>query len=305
MRSSGAFLGIDIGGTSVKGALMDGPREVWTGKSRAYARPGTPELEAAVREVAQSAVVASGGRAIATVGVCAPGLRDANGVITKALNVPGLVGLSPAMLIARAMPELAGVHIMEFTDAHAAAADYWRTHPAAGRLLALSMGTGIGACVLDAREGGKPVALIVTESGPGQIGQMDVGMEECEEDTWAGKPMPQGAGTLESHMGLPALRARFGEDAATLQVAIEDGRLRADRWPLRALVRAMRIAHAIYLPDRIVLLGGVGIRLRPLLGEMRARVADGLTSLAKPDWMLEAGESDFHAARGAAWMAGE
>lgn len=110
---------------------------------------------------------------------------------------------------------------------------------------------------------------------------------------------------MESHMGLPALRARFGEDVGVLQAAVEDGRLRADRWPLCGLVRAMRIAHAIYLPERIVLLGGVGIRLRPLLGEMRALVADGLTSLAKPDWTLEAGESDFHAARGAAWMAGE
>ena len=105
-------------------------------------------------------------------------------------------------------------------------------------------------------------------------------------------------------MGLPALRARFGEDAGALHAAIKDGRLRADRWPLCGLVRALRIAHAIYLPERIVLLGGVGIRLRPLLEEMRVRVAEGLTSLAKSEWTLEAGESDFHAARGAAWMSG-
>ncbi len=299
------FLGIDIGGTSVKGALLDGGCEVWTGKSGAYARPGVAELEAAVREVVRGAIAGTGGREVVAVGVCAPGLRDAIGVITKALNVPGLVGVSPAALIARAAPGLVAVRVMEFTDAHAAAADYWRTRPAVGRHLALSMGTGIGACVLDAPEGGKPVPLIVTGSGPGQIGQMDVGVEECEEETWAGKPMPRGTGTLESHMGLPALRARFGEDVGVLQAAVEDGRLRADRWPLCGLVRAMRIAHAIYLPERIVLLGGVGIRLRPLLGEMRALVADGLTSLAKPDWTLEAGESDFHAARGAAWMAGE
>jgi hypothetical protein len=102
-------------------------------------------------------------------------------------------------------------------------------------------------------------------------------------------------------MGLPALRARFGDD---LSGAIASGAIRADRPPLSALVRALRIAHAVYLPERIVLLGGVGIRLRPLLGEMRERIADGLTTLARPDWTLEAGESDFHAARGAAWMAG-
>lgn len=305
MPSPEMTLGIDIGGTSVKGAMLDGGREVWTGKSGKYARPGAAELEVAVREVMRGAIAGAGGRGIAAVGVCAPGLRDVNGVISKALNVPGLVGMSPAALIARAAPELVGVRVIEFTDAHAAAADYWRTRPSPGRLLALSMGTGIGACVLDAQEGGKPAPLIVTGRGPGQIGQMDVGVEERGEETRAGKPMPPGMGTLESYMGLPALRTRFGEDASALQATIEDGRLRVDRWPLCALVRALRIAHAIYLPERIVLLGGVGIRLRPLLGDMRALIADGLTSLAKPDWTLEAGESDFHAARGAAWMAEE
>lgn len=298
-------LGIDIGGSSVKAALLDSGREVWMGGSGAYTRPLAPELESAVGDVVFGAIAAAGNRGLASVGVCAPGLRDANGVITKALNVPGLVGMSPKSLVARAAPELAGVRVAEFTDSHAAAADYWRTRPSPGRLLALSMGTGIGACVLDAEVGGKPAPLIVTGRGPGQIGQMDVGIEEKQEETWAGKSMPPGTGTLESHMGLPALRARFGENAIALQTAIEDGRLRADRWPLRGLVRALRIAHAIYLPERIVLLGGVGIRLRPMLEDMRVRVADGLTALAKPDWTLEAGESDYHAARGAAWMSGE
>ena len=160
--------------------------------------------------------------------------------------------------------------------------------------------------------------LIVTGRGPGQIGQMDVGEVEWEKTEASGehashvlasRPMPLplplgpdgGRGTLEAYMGLPALRARFRDD---LSGAIGSGAMRADRSPLSALVRALRIAHAIYLPERIVLLGGVGIRLRPLLGEMRERIADGLTTLARPDWTLETGESDFHAARGAAWMAG-
>ena len=145
---------------------------------------------------------------------------------------------------------------------------------------------------------------------------MDVGEVEWEKSdgqggqtshAWAGRPMPLplgpdgGRGTLEAYMGLPALRARFGDD---LVGEIASGAMRADRPPVSALVRALRIAHAIYLPERIVLLGGVGIRLRPLLGEMRERIADGLTTLASREWTLECGESDFHAARGAAWMAG-
>ena len=34
-------------------------------------------------------------------------------------------------------------------------------------------------------------------------------------------------------------------------------------------------------------------------------VSDGLTTLARKGWTLEVGESDFHAARGAAWLAGK
>ena len=33
-----AALGIDIGGTSIKAAVLDGEREVWTGRSAEYAR---------------------------------------------------------------------------------------------------------------------------------------------------------------------------------------------------------------------------------------------------------------------------
>jgi len=65
-------------------------------------------------------------------------------------------------------------------------------------------------------------------------------------------------------------------------------------------VRAIRIAHAIYRPQHICLTGGVGIRLAGLVGQIKARVETGLTRVAREGWTLSVGESDYHAACGAA-----
>jgi hypothetical protein len=69
---------------------------------------------------------------------------------------------------------------------------------------------------------------------------------------------------------------------------------------VRALVRAIRIGHAIYRPMHVALAGGVGIRLGRLLVEMRAAVEKDLTRVARAGWTLFVGENDFHAACGAA-----
>ena len=74
---------------------------------------------------------------------------------------------------------------------------------------------------------------------------------------------------------------------------------------MRALARALRCAHALYRPQRIALLGGVGVRFGRHVPALRAMTADGLTVLARPGWTLETGDDDHHAARGAARLAGE
>ena len=206
-------LGIDIGGTSIKGALLDGEREVWTGKSGEYARPGRKELVEAMGGVMQRAREVSRGVSPRSIGVCAPGLRDASGVIVRAVNVPGLEGVRIGELVEEVVRGVygtdvakgqVGATVSEFTDAYAGAVDCWRVRRGVGRLLALSMGTGIGACVLDGGADGEPEALIVTGRGPGQIGQMDV---SGGEDAPIGPD--GGRGTLEAYMGLPALWARI------------------------------------------------------------------------------------------------
>jgi predicted NBD/HSP70 family sugar kinase len=73
--------------------------------------------------------------------------------------------------------------------------------------------------------------------------------------------------------------------------------------PLRALARAVRIAHALYRPHHVFLAGGIGIRLKPFVDGLHRQVAHQLTRISRPDATLSAAQSDFHAAQGAARLA--
>jgi hypothetical protein len=138
--------------------------------------------------------------------------------------------------------------------------------------------------------------LHVSGTSPGHLGQIDVSIDLPGEPTPIGPD--GGRGGLEAYIGLPALRARYGEGFADRLQA-----LTPDDPPLLALARAIRIAHAIYRPQHIALLGGVGLRLAPVLPDLKARVDDALTSVARSGWTLSSGDSDLHAARGAARLA--
>jgi predicted NBD/HSP70 family sugar kinase len=152
----------------------------------------------------------------------------------------------------------------------------------------LAIGTGVGAAVLD---DGKP--LSVDGDSPGHFGQLDVSIE--------GHPAvgpDGGAGSLEGYLGAAALARCYGADPASwpAQMRVEDP-------PMRALVRAIRIAHALFRPHHVCLAGGVGIRLAGFAPALRLAVAEQLTDIARPDWTLTTGDSDFHAAQGAAKLA--
>lgn len=280
-------LGIDLGGTSVKAALLLGGAPAWERRSDPYARPDAEALRGVLRAVLRD-LPADLPRATA-LGLCAPGLVDVAGVLTRSVNLPGLVGLDVRAILRDVLPPaIRGAPISLVTDAHAAAFDYWTEARPPGRLLALSLGTGVGACVLD-----DGVPLRVSGESPGHFGQVQVS------DLADAPRGPDGArGTLEAFIGLPALRRRFDDriDAALAGLSPDDA-------ALRALAHAVRIAHAVYRPAHVALLGGVGIRLRPHLPGVHAAIADGLTSLARDGWTLACGRTEFHAARGAARLA--
>ena len=280
-------IGIDIGGTAVKVAAVGRAGEVlWTGKSAAYSGPSVDHLVAAIREAAGKAG-GSGGRGVAA-GVCVPGLlNDDRTAVVRSVNVPALNGVRLDKLLAEALGGTPSAMTVT-TDTHATAYDLYRSRGPAGRMFMLAIGTGVGAAVLDE---GKP--LSVDGDSPGHFGQVDVSLPGEAVTGPDG-----GEGSLEGYLGASALAARYGPDPAAWVTAI-----RVDHPPMRALVRAVRIAHALFRPRHVFLAGGIGIRLAPLCGDLYGSIARRLTNIARPDWTLATGDSDFHAAQGAARLA--
>lgn len=277
-------LGLDIGGTSVKAALLRDGHPVGGAKSHRYERPDRTRLEAAISE----AIGRLPACAPDVVGLCAPGLLAADrSRIERSVNVPGIAGVALEELVWSALGKPAGC-LRIVSDVHAAGHDLWMSEGLKGRLLAIALGTGVGGIVLD---DGRP--LVVSGSSSGHLGQMDVTLEE---------PAPVGPdggrGGLEAYAGLPALRARFG-------LALSGFVPTREEIAVRAIVRAVRIAHAVYRPDHVRLVGGVGLLIAPAGADVREMICDGLTSLARPEWTLGFGKDLFHAARGAAWLAAD
>lgn len=289
----GGTLGIDVGGTTIKGALLVDGAPVATARSGPYTSRSIDAVREAIGSVLDDLYSAAGsGSAVDEAGLCVPGaVDDSTGLISLSANAPFLVGHSPADL----MGERAGrVHVRVYTDVHAAAHDVAVCEHLRGRLLAVSIGTGVGASVLDC-DGAKPRLLVVSGRSSGHLGQIDVTLED--EDAAPIGP-DGGRGGLEAYIGLRALMNRYGcgpMEAATM--------IRPGEPPFRAIVRAIRIAHAIYRPDHVRLVGGIGVRMLGIADSLRAAVTTHLTRLARPGWTLACGTTDFHAAIGAARLA--
>jgi predicted NBD/HSP70 family sugar kinase len=297
-------LGLDVGGTSVKVARFRDGRTLAVGQSDPYSRPDAAGVAHAIGQ----AIARAGTHPVARVGLCVPGLVDPlRREITRSVNLPGLVGVSLDSLVRDALasvgvPGDALPPAVIVSDALAAAIDYQAlvpTRPAGPdspvppRLLAISLGTGVGAAVLD---GDRP--LHVSGTSPGHLGQVDVNVADDDGSIPIGPD--GGRGSLEAYLGVPALRVRFGDS-----VAAWFRRASLDDVPVRALVQVLRIAHAMYRPDAIALLGGVGLGLAdsPLAAKLRPAVVEGLTSLARPRWSLGFALNAHHAASGAARVA--
>lgn len=285
-------LGIDIGGTSVKAVLMCAGEELASARSEPYQHADSRTLCHAITAAAQRALV---GQRPDAIGLCLPGLWDsATRTVTYSANVPGIMGLALADMLSALPVDPSACRVV--SDAFAAASDVrldpLTGAPLAGRLLAISLGTGVGACVLE--DDGTP--LRVSGDSSGHIGQFDVTLDPDDAPTGS----DGSAGSLEAYIGLHALRDRYRVPDEAICAAISPGDP-----PLRALARAIRISHAIYRPHHIRLLGGVGIRLSHLLAPLRANIDARLTSLARPGWTLGCGTSDLHAARGAARIAAQ
>ena len=282
-------IGIDVGGTAVKVAAVDRAGATrWAGRSPAYSRPSADQLAGAIREAAAGRAPAGAALGRCAVGVCVPGIMHEDGhTVAQSVNVPGLNGCRLDELATSALGGHPG-SVVVTTDAHATAYDLYIVRRLRGRVFLLAIGTGVGAAVLD---DGAP--LRVDDDSPGHFGQVDVSID--------GHPVvgpDGGAGSLEGYLSAGALTNRYGPDPSAWL-----SRITADDPPVRALARAVRVAHAIYRPHHVLLAGGIGVRLGHLVSQLRASVERQLTSIARPGWTLATGDSDYHAAQGVARLA--
>lgn len=279
---SGPTLGIDIGGTAVKAAYRQA-EVVEVAISSEYARPDREQLAAAVRQ----AVTGLGPVRPVSVGLCVPGRKSADGESIKlAVNVPGLEGYRFADLLNDAGVDACNPTVA--SDAVAATIDI-AAESGGHRVLGIALGTGVGMALIEA---GRPI--YIGQRSIGHLGQIDVG--PCSLDPVFGPD--GGRNSLEGYVGVPALRKRFGADFAQRLSGLSE-----DDPAIVALCRAIRICLAVYEPDRVVLLGGLGLAMRPLEERIRRGVTEGLTSVAPPDWTLGFGTDRFHAARGVCRLA--
>ncbi|TWT45454.1 N-acetyl-D-glucosamine kinase [Phycisphaerae bacterium RAS1] len=274
--ASDAAIGIDIGGTSIRAGLVDREgRILATAKSPTPAGGEPRALAEALRKLAAEVTPLRGEHAI---GVALPGLRDESDTLVRAVNLPKLEGTAlPAFF-----KSCLGRDVRIETDVIAAGLAQWRCAAEkdgarAARLLYLSLGTGVGGCVLI---DGRP--LRHTHGGAGSLGHVVVDTADDAPRCRCG-----GQGCLEALAGGWALEEHATPEARRLI----------------ALRTAITNFAALFAPTLILLGGGVIERRRTWIDAVRALFTAPSQVLGDPIPMIEPAPlpADDAGVIGAAW----
>ena len=284
-------IGIDIGGTSVK-VCAHKRGDSRFAQSSAYRNPSRSQLILAIQDALGQLGVVSGESV--SVGLCLPGKQTADHkMIERSVNLPCLDGWVFEDLLHESFESKPSRYVV-MGDVEAAGHDYMSAHPSKKRSAIIGMGTGVGLVVFD---GDMPVGIGV--GGIGHLGMIDMG-RLGKIDVVA----PDGSkNTLESYVGAREIERRV---VASGLSGVKEliGSLAMNEPTMTCFVRMIRVVHAIYVPNRVVLMGGIGLSLALRGQELKAEVDDGLTSVADREWSLHFGDSLYHAASGAAMLAG-
>jgi glucokinase len=284
--------GIDLGGTKIQAAILDGDGDVRGEARRPTPTSGGPaDVAAAMADALREAASAAGVEAgeLAGVGVGSPGEADGEtGVVSGARNLPGWEGsfaLGESLSGALGTPVRVGNDVQVATEAE--------FHLGAGRefssLIGVFWGTGVGGgLVLD----GKPW---LGRGAAGEIGHMVVerggakcpcGRHGCLE-AYAGRAAMEAEARRQHEEGhktdLFKLMRKHDKPRLTSGIwerAIDHGDHLAERLIDRAIeALGTGIASAVNLldPEAVVLGGGLGIRfgeryMEPLKKEMKTHL---------------------------------
>jgi glucokinase len=280
-------VGVDIGGSGVRAARVDGGALA----SPIAARPApAPSPEALVEAVASLAAElgATG------VGVGVPGFVH-DGVVLGSPNLPWLAGVD----LRAALVERAGVPVAVGNDANVAALGAWAERGATEDLVVLTLGTGVGGGVV---VGGR---LLVGAGGTGaELGHIYVGGERS---CGCG-----GVGCLETWCGTVGLRAGAAErgfrvsDGLDVVAAADAG----EPWALDVLAEAathlgfgLITLVNVFNPDAVVIAGGLA-GARHHLGAAERALAHAVPPSAARVRIAWGGRADRWAILGAAAQLG-
>ncbi len=272
------WLGIDVGGTSCRAALVGAGAEIAGTLQRRPTPGGATELGGVLREL-RDACLAERRAGYRAVGVGLPGWWDrATGVMRRAVNLPFLEGMDVRAMLNAALETTAFVE----SDVNAAGwaqqtvalrgADPPAARGAGGEAFAyISIGTGIGACVIV--EG---ALLTHTRGGPGHFGHLVVdtaddaprcacGQRGCAEAVLAAwRALPQRAGGRESPSQAPSLVRALAVVClhvagvyAPRRIALGGGLVDADAGLVPAIAGACGRMRGTLWPDGLTIARGV------------------------------------------------
>jgi len=265
-RSPSRHLGLDLGGTNIKWVVLERDGEAWRAIDREQVpTPARNDPDAVVGRLASlGSEVVERHPAIATVGIGVPGLYDpVAGTVRFLVNFPGPWAGRP---IAREVGAALGLPVALLNDARAFGLAEHRLGAGRGAatMVGLTLGTGVGGCVVvDGR------LLLNHDGAVGEIGHQTI-----EPDgPWCNCG---NRGCLEAFARADQVAAACG--TATAEEAVERARA-GDARAIEGLAQVGRYLGigigntvAILAPDRVVIGGGVGAATDLLRGSIEAEL---------------------------------
>lgn len=310
-----SLIGIDLGGTKVQGALVDG-EEVVAEAKLTTPTSGVSDVVGALVECVERL---GGAASVAGIGIGAAGVVDPrSGTLVRAPNLAGFdVAVPLARLVAEALGLPPSTQLVVDNDVNAAVVGEHRGGAARGvdNVLGVWVGTGVGGgLVLDGRLRRGP------GGGAGEIGHVTVAFD-------GGRPCGCGLmGHLESYAGRSSMEAEARRHhhagratklveiagakrmkssvfakalAAGDEVAVE---LLDDA--VRALGAALASSATLLDLDLVVMGGGLAEKLGPgFVGRVEQAVRSRLFVRPSPLRVVPAELGDFAGALGAALLA--
>jgi glucokinase len=279
MRSSeGAYLGLDIGGQSIKGFRLEADGSVATRVT--MPTPASSGASAVLGAVAEVVEELRAGGPIAAVGVGTPGGVDPEGrIVGEAANISGWMGVELAASVSRA----AGAPARVRNDGNLAAYAEWAARGGSSRaMLFVGLGTGIGGGYV---EDGRLLSGVDDKAL--EIGHVIVypegracacGRSGCVEAYAAGPSIGRLAVELaprfDTALAREARAAAAAINAREVYAALAKGDELAKEVhsiAAEALSRVIAIALAFLAPDTVVLGGGVLAGAKSLVSDVAAQ----------------------------------